>query len=80
VIEPIALYKLKRRDTTWWWVNFSMNFADILASCMRLCAAARLGKEAERRCDLRRYKNEGRGGGGWTRNQLLGKSRVLRGT
>ena len=58
VIEPIALYKLKRRDTTWWWVNFSMNFADILASCMRLCAAARLGKEAERRCDLRRYKNE----------------------
>ena len=51
VIEPIARYKLKRGDTTWIsrsWVNFSMNFADILPSCMHLCAAARLGKEDER--------------------------------
>ena len=51
VIEPIARYKLKRGDTTWIsrsWVNFSINFADILPSCMHLCAAARLGKEDER--------------------------------
>ena len=34
-----------------------MNFADILASCMRLCAAARLGKEAERSHSIYKAQN-----------------------